>query len=70
MDQSAVITPETAQLLIDLESQQDEVLRELDELNLRIEQVIIGSQLAIRRAEAEPSANPQAKFLGQFHDLN
>ena len=54
MDQAtAVITPQSAQLLIDLESQQDDVLRQLDELNVRIEQAINGSQLAIRCADVE-----------------
>jgi len=54
MDQpTAVIAPQSAQLLIDLEAQQDDVLRQLDELNLRIEQAITGSQLAIRCADAK-----------------
>jgi hypothetical protein len=52
MDQSAIIAPQATQLLIDLEAQQDEVLRELDELNLRIEQAISGSQPAIHCTEA------------------
>jgi len=54
MDQlTAVIAPQSAQLLIDLEAQQDDVLRQLDELDVRIEQAISGSQLAICGAEAE-----------------
>jgi hypothetical protein len=49
---SQVIAPQSAQLLIDLESQQDEVLRELDELNRRIEHAITSGQISVRRAEA------------------
>jgi len=54
MDQSPpqVIAPQSAQLLIDLEAQQDEVLRDLDELNLLIEQAITSSQISVRVAEA------------------
>jgi hypothetical protein len=50
--QSQVIEPQSAQLLSQLEVQQDEVLRELDELNRRIEQVIASSQIRVRAAEA------------------
>ena len=54
MDQFAsVIAPQSAQLLMDLEAQQDDILRQLDELNLRVEQAITKSQLAVHRAEAE-----------------
>ena len=49
---SVLNAPETAQLLIDLESRQDQVLRELDELNARIEQAITFGQLGVRRAAA------------------
>jgi hypothetical protein len=44
---SILNAPETAQLLFDLESRQDQVLRELDELNTRIEQAITFGQLGI-----------------------
>ena len=47
---SILNAPETAQLLIDLESRQDQVLRELDELNMRIEQAITFGQLGVRTA--------------------
>jgi hypothetical protein len=50
--QSQVIEPQSAQLLSQLEVQQDEVLRELDELNRRIEQVIASSQIRVRAADA------------------
>ncbi|HTQ40191.1 MAG TPA: hypothetical protein VMJ32_14285 [Pirellulales bacterium] len=47
--------PQSAQLLIELESQQDHLLRELDDLNLRIEQAIVVGQMSVRRpAESEP----------------
>jgi hypothetical protein len=49
---SQVIAPQSAQLLLELEGQQDEVLRDLDELNRRIEQVIASSQIRVRVAEA------------------
>ena len=45
---STLNAPETAQLLIDLETRQDQVLRELDELNSRIEQAIAYGQLGVR----------------------
>jgi hypothetical protein len=47
---SVLNAPETAQLLMDLESRQDQVLRELDELNARIEQAITFGQLGVRTA--------------------
>jgi hypothetical protein len=52
MDQSLpqVIVPQSAELLIELEAQQDEVLRELDELNRRVEQVITSSQIRVAEA--------------------
>lgn len=49
--------PQSAQLLIDLESQQDQLLRELDDLNHRIEQAIVAGQLSVRREEAAVSTN-------------
>jgi hypothetical protein len=49
---SVLNAPETAQLLIDLESRQDQVLRDLDELNARIEQAITFGQLGVRTAAA------------------
>jgi hypothetical protein len=54
MDQSGpeIIAPQSAQLLIELENQQDEILRDLDELNRRIEQAITSSQITVRMAEA------------------
>ena len=53
MDQSppAIVAPQSAQLLIELEAQQDEILRDLDELNRRIEHVITSSQIRVREAE-------------------
>jgi hypothetical protein len=59
MDQTKSVfsAPESAQLLIDLESQQDQLLRELDDLNHRIEQAIVTGQLSVRREEAAPSTN-------------
>lgn len=58
MDQSKPVfsAPQSAQLLIDLESQQDQLLRELDDLNHRIEQAIVSGQLSVRR-EAASSTN-------------
>ena len=55
MDQAAAVfrAPESARLLIDLETQQDQLLRELDELNQRIEQAIVAGQMSVRR---EPAA--------------
>ena len=47
--------PQSAQLLLQLEAQQDHLLRELDDLNHRIEQAIITGQMSVRRA-AEPAA--------------
>ncbi len=49
--------PQSAQLLIDLEAQQDHLLRELDELNMRIEQAIVAGQMHVRRpSEANAAA--------------
>jgi len=48
----ATIVPESADLLIELESQQEEILQNLDELNRRIERAIAASQIRIRGAEA------------------
>jgi hypothetical protein len=45
--------PQSAQLLIDLETQQDQLLRELDELNQRIEQAIVVGQISVKH---EPPA--------------
>ncbi len=55
--------PESARFLIELEARQDEVLRQLDDLNHRIEQAIVMGQIGIRRAEEvmQPNTNkPQA----------
>jgi hypothetical protein len=41
--------PQSAQLLIELENQQDHLLRELDDLNRRIEQAIVSGQMSVRR---------------------
>ena len=51
--------PESARFLIELEARQDEVLRQLDELNHRIEQAIVLGQVGIRRAEdvMQPNGN-------------
>jgi hypothetical protein len=49
--------PQSAQLLIELETQQDHLLRELDELNHRIEQAITAGQMSVRRA-ADGVATP------------
>jgi hypothetical protein len=53
--------PESARFLIELEARQDELLRQLDELNHRIEQAITMGQIGIRRAEEvmQPNANKQ-----------
>jgi hypothetical protein len=48
--------PQSAQFLIDLETQQDDVLRELDELNHRIEQAIVAGQLGVRSPERDRAA--------------
>jgi hypothetical protein len=40
--------PQSARLLLDLEAQQDHLLRELDELNHRIEQAIVSGQMSVR----------------------
>ena len=40
--------PQSANLLIELEAQQDELLRQLDELNSRVEQAITAGQLHVR----------------------
>lgn len=40
--------PQSAQLLINLDCEQDDVLRQLDELNHRIEQAIVTGQMSIR----------------------
>ena len=42
--------PQSAQLLVNLEAQQDRLLRELDDLNRRIEQAIVSGQMNVRRA--------------------
>jgi hypothetical protein len=57
VDQAAPIfsAPQSAQLLIDLESQQDQLLHELDALNQRIEQAIVTGQMSVRRNEATTS---------------
>ncbi len=49
MDTSPVIfaPPESAGLLIELEARQDDVLRQLDELNAQIEHAITSGQLNI-----------------------
>jgi hypothetical protein len=52
--------PQSAQLLIDLEAQQDELLRELDELNRRIEQAIVAGQMGVRRAGDDTPATVRA----------
>jgi hypothetical protein len=54
--------PNSAQLLIDLENQQDDLLRALDELNARIEKAIVSGQLGVRRPGemAGQIAKPQA----------
>ena len=44
--------PQSANLLIELEAKQDELLRQLDELNSRIEQAITAGQIHVR---VEPS---------------
>ena len=40
--------PQSASLLIDLEARQDDLLRQLDELNARVEQAIAAGQLHVR----------------------
>jgi hypothetical protein len=44
--------PESARLLIELEARQDDVLRELDELNTRIERTITSGQMSISPGSA------------------
>ena len=39
--------PESASLLIELEARQDDLLRQLDELNSRVEQAISAGQLHV-----------------------
>jgi hypothetical protein len=56
MPTSQPTAPQSAQLLIDLDAQQDAVLRELDELNASIEQAITAGQLSIR--PSPPFASP------------
>ncbi len=46
---ASTAAPPSLQFLVELEARQDEVLRELDELNFRIEQAIAGSMLQVRR---------------------
>jgi hypothetical protein len=60
MDSAPVIfaPPESARFLIELEARQDEVLRQLDELNHRIEQAIVMGQVGIRRADDMLQPNP------------
>jgi hypothetical protein len=43
--------PESARLLLELESRQDEVLRELDELNSQIERAIVSGQMSVCSAD-------------------
>jgi hypothetical protein len=52
VDQTAPVfsAPQSAQLLIDLEAQQDALLRDLDELNQRIEQAIVTGQMGVKHA--------------------
>jgi hypothetical protein len=54
MEQTSEIlaAPQSAQLMIDLEAQQDNLLRDLDELNHRIEQAIVAGQMGVRRADS------------------
>ncbi len=55
MNQTAVqfSAPGPANLLIELEARQDDVIQQLDELNHRIEQAIVASQMGICRTEGE-----------------
>jgi hypothetical protein len=46
--------PESAQLLIQLENRQDDVLRELDELNSQIERAIVSGQMHVCSASKSP----------------
>ena len=59
MDQATPVfsAPQSAQLLIDLEAQQDQLLRELDALNQRIEQAIVAGQMCVHRNETAPAMN-------------
>ena len=47
---SVFSAPQSARLLIDLETQQDHLLRELDDLNQRIEQAIVSGQMSVRHS--------------------
>lgn len=40
--------PQSANLLIELEARQDDLLRQLDDLNSRVEQAIAAGQLHVR----------------------
>jgi hypothetical protein len=44
--------PESASLLIELETRQDDLLRQLDELNSRVEQAIAAGQLHVHADSA------------------
>jgi hypothetical protein len=58
MDQPlpSVCPPQSASLLIELEAQQEDLLRQLDELNRRIEQAIRSGQVHIHAPAATPVA--------------
>ena len=43
--------PDSANLLIELEARQDDVIQQLDELNRLIEQAIVTGQLGVSRGE-------------------
>jgi hypothetical protein len=46
-----VVAPNPVGLLAELDSLQDDVLRQLEDLNQQIERAIVGSQLNVRAAE-------------------
>jgi hypothetical protein len=50
--------PESARLLIELEARQDDVLRELDELNTRIERAITSGAMSISPGSSPIPALP------------
>lgn len=54
------IPPESATLLIELDSRQDELLKALDDLNRRIEQAIVSGQLCVRSAPTHEVSQPAA----------
>ncbi|HZZ29822.1 MAG TPA: hypothetical protein VFE46_17635 [Pirellulales bacterium] len=51
-----VSAPQPVQLLVELEAQQDRLLRDLDDLNQQIEQAIVVGQMSVRRPAENAAA--------------